>query len=421
MRILWITNGTLPEAMSLLTGKKEERNGSGSWVDTLAASLLKAEPSIELAIASPFMIDRMKALQGKQIRYYLLPRQVTKYPDDPNVCDMWQEICNEVKPDIVHIHGTEYPHGLSFVNACGNEHVVVSIQGMVSVIADYYLAGLSPLRILRNTSLRDYVRRDTLFIQLRDIRRRGRNEVQFLNRVKHVLGRTTWDKIHTQMINPQVTYHHCGETLREEFYSGEWKYALCKKHSIFISQGYYPLKGLHKFLDALHLVKKRYPDVHVRIAGINILPDNSIKTQLLRKAYEHIIYRQLKKYNLLDTVEFIGSKNANQMKVEMLNCNAYVLPSSIENSPNSLGEAQLLGVPCVASYVGGVPDMIPNDDCGYMYRYEDVEALAFYIMKIFKESDQFNGHVMKETARKRHNALANIEQLLNIYRSVCKE
>ena len=54
-------------------------------------------------------------------------------------------------------------------------------------------------------------------------------------------------------------------------------------------------------------------------------------------------------------------------------------PSSIENSPNSLGEAQLLGVPCIASDVGGVTDMIPNKECGIIYRFEEVELLAKHI------------------------------------------
>lgn len=42
----------------------------------------------------------------------------------------------------------------------------------------------------------------------------------------------------------------------------------------------------------------------------------------------------------------------------MLNANMFLLPSAIENSPNALGEAQMLGVPCVSSRVGGVEDMI---------------------------------------------------------------
>ena len=58
---------------------------------------------------------------------------------------------------------------------------------------------------------------------------------------------------------------------------------------------------------------------------------------------------------LEDKVSFLGPLNAEQMKAEYLRSNVFLCPSSIENSPNSLGEAQMLGVPCVASYVGGIP------------------------------------------------------------------
>jgi glycosyltransferase involved in cell wall biosynthesis len=41
------------------------------------------------------------------------------------------------------------------------------------------------------------------------------------------------------------------------------------------------------------------------------------------------------------------------MKSEYLNCKVFVSPSPIENSPNSVWDAEILGVPTVASYVGG--------------------------------------------------------------------
>lgn len=43
---------------------------------------------------------------------------------------------------------------------------------------------------------------------------------------------------------------------------------------------------------------------------------------------------------------------------QYLKAHIFVCPSSVENSPNSLGEAQLLGVPCIGSIAGGIPSML---------------------------------------------------------------
>ena len=57
-----------------------------------------------------------------------------------------------------------------------------------------------------------------------------------------------------------------------------------------------------------------------------------------------------------DKIEFLGRLSAEGMKQAYLDANVFVMPSTIENSPNSLGEAMLLGVPCVAADVGGVAE-----------------------------------------------------------------
>ena len=82
-------------------------------------------------------------------------------------------------------------------------------------------------------------------------------------------------------------------------------------------------------------------------------------------------------------MQFTGSLREDQMIAEYLNAHLFICPSSIENSPNSLGEAQLLGVPVIASYVGGVPDMVTHGETGLLYRFEEVEMLAEGIRNLF--------------------------------------
>ena len=48
------------------------------------------------------------------------------------------------------------------------------------------------------------------------MKKRGNLEVELLSSVKHIIGRTTWDKAHSFIINPTVCYHYNGENLRDE-------------------------------------------------------------------------------------------------------------------------------------------------------------------------------------------------------------
>lgn len=103
----------------------------------------------------------------------------------------------------------------------------------------------------------------------------------------------------------------------------------------------------------------------------------------------------------------------------MLNANMFLLPSAIENSPNALGEAQMLVVPCVSSRDGGVEDMIPNKDLGVMYRFSDINEMAYYICKVLDESPRFDNVNMRKQAATRHDRDVNSSELLSIYKTLC--
>ena len=104
------------------------------------------------------------------------------------------------------------------------------------------------------------------------------------------------------------------------------------------------------------------------------------------------------------------------MKQQYLDAHVYVLPSAIENSPNSLCEAQILGTPVVASYCGGTPTLLTDGQTGYFYRYEEYEMLAHTVMRLFKQEDftQLSSTEM-EVANKRHHRGNNAHRLAQIY------
>lgn len=63
-----------------------------------------------------------------------------------------------------------------------------------------------------------------------------------MKKVKHIIGRTTWDKACTSQINPKTRYYFCNETLRKKIYKYEYSLEKCEQHSIFVSQASNPIK-----------------------------------------------------------------------------------------------------------------------------------------------------------------------------------
>ena len=412
MKILWITNIIFPYTSEQLGVSKPFMGG---WMLASAKALVE-NGEVELFVATVYSGKEMKIVKSDSISYYLLPLKGSKIHYSKSLELYWQQVKREVEPEVVHIHGTEYAHGLSYLRACGSDGVVISIQGLVSVCERYYLAGMSFMEVVKSYTLRDLLK-GGLYRQQRDFKRRGVLEQEYLEKANHIIGRTSWDKAHVKAINSKVNYHFCNETLRETFYHHQWNYETCVPYTIFLSQAGYPIKGLHQLLKAMPFILKQYPGARVIVAGPDITDATTIKTRLKRGGYGKYIKQLIHKYHLEDKITFTGMLTEEQMCEQYLKANVFVCPSAIENSPNSLGEAQLLGVPCVAAYVGGVMDMIPDESCGLMNRFEEVEMLAENICKLFSNTD-YNNSKQRQKAVERHNQIMNRDRLMEIYKTI---
>lgn len=422
MNILWITNIIFPEAESLLTGGCVFKS-SGGWMIG-AANAIEKNKDISLSIAVPCnRVSELKVLKGEKITYYLFPLGSGNIKYNSSYEIYFSRIKEMAKPDITHIHGTEFTHGLSYVRACGAENVVASIQGMVSEIWKYKTLGITKWEIIKSLTFSDIFLNQSLFHKTKISKICGKYEIELIKSLHHVIGRTAWDCANTWAINPKINYHFCNETLRPEFYSGRWSYENCVKHSIFFNQPTNSIKGFHQLLKALPLVLDMFPDTKIFISGIKGLKQISLKNKLLESGYVKYLRNRIKKSNLESHLFFLGPLSSEEMKREYLSANVFVSCSSIENSSNSIGEAQLLGTPCISSYVGGMSDMISHGETGFLYRFEDINTLAFYICKFFSGNVDLTQLSKNEiiVASARHNPDINSIRLINIYKDIIKE
>lgn len=422
MKVLWITNQPTPEIAQKMNIKK---GFGGGWMVDLSMQLSNAK-DCELAIAFP--IDKSNV----QLQYSLhekivgigIPMEKNSLKIDYDVIEQYEKVINKFKPDVIHIWGTEYAHTYCAVKACENlgciNRAIISIQGLVSVYARHFW-GYIDKRKECFSSLRDILKRNTLKKQQKYFEIRGNFEKEALKKIKYVIGRTDWDKACVQQINPNVKYFFCNETLRKSFYNRKWNIDECMKHSIFVSQCQYPIKGLHMLLEAMPKILERYPNAHIFTTGRPKL-DLGWKETLKLTSYEIYLKKLIEKNNLKQHITFLGELDEVEMCNQYCKSHVFVSPSSIENSPNSVGEAMLLGVPVVSSDVGGVKNMLEHNKDGYIYPADEPYMIAHYVCNIFDDDDkaiEFSKNAYLH-ASMTHNGQKNLETLLNIYSKIIK-
>ncbi len=348
---------------------QQKLQASGGWIDALLDEMKKREET-QLFYFFFSTSQHVHGLELDGVKYYSFSEanQVS--------IDFLKSM------DVIHVYGTENIMVDALVHSVDARKVVVSIQGLKSEIAKDYLNGLEKSM----KGLPFLVRKGITAVQKvhqRNYWKDGLSEREVLKKVSHVIGRTHWDRQCVLDINPEMNYHKCQELLREPFYDvPKWNIASCNKHSIYIAQGNYTVKGIHTILKSMALLRKKYPDLKVRISGDNILKDDFLLTRLGLN-YAGLIRRLIEMHDLSESVEYIGVLNAQQVKQELLSCNVFLLPSLIENSPNSVGEALLTGVPVVASDVGGVRSLCAQNKAFRLYEADNDALLEKHIEAVF--------------------------------------
>ena len=121
-----------------------------------------------------------------------------------------------------------------------------------------------------------------------------------------------------------------------------------------------PTKGLGFLIEAFSIVKKDIPSAELILLG-----NGPCREELERQA---------SKTSCPDSIHFLGHRdNIEQLYRAM---DVFVLSSVAEGMPRAILEAMAAGVPCVATEVGGIPEILPSRDVGRLVPARDSDALA---------------------------------------------
>lgn len=424
MRVLWVCNIMLPAVARQLSLDYSVREG---WLSGLFQSLLeRGGEDLELGLCFPAG-DGFGA-QARKLRFGTRTVSCYGFAEDlehPERYDgaleaRFSEILAGFAPDLVHIFGTEFPHCYACARAFGRpERTLVGLQGMMGAIARAYMADLPPA-VQRSRTLRDVLRRDSLREQQEKFFARAEREEMLLKLAGHVTGRTPFDRETAQRIQPKAVYHFMNETLRDSFYTGRWEPERCRRYEIFVSQADYPIKGFHYLLQAMPEILAAFPETTIAVAGNSVLGTDGWKARLKIPAYGRYLRRLAARSHLMGKIRVLGRLDEEGMKRAYLSAHVFLCPSAMENSPNSVGEAQLLGVPVAASDIGGIPGVVEDGVGGLLFEKGSPKALAKAVLEIFS-SEETAGRLSRSERRdaaRRYDGARNLETLLEIYRGM---
>jgi glycosyltransferase involved in cell wall biosynthesis len=131
-----------------------------------------------------------------------------------------------------------------------------------------------------------------------------------------------------------------------------------------------PEKGVDRLLDAFAILRLQHPRTHLLIAG-----DGPERGRLESQAA---------RLGLGDAVTFLGY--CERVQDVLPQCDAFALPSLTEGIPLALLEAMAAGLPCVATAVGGVPEVLVDGESGLLVAPDSPSALCSGIARVLTDA-----------------------------------
>jgi len=377
---------------------------------------LAGRDDLDLAVASPCP-ESFVPFVADGVSYHGMPLEKAKtrvggvvsrwrecfvLPDMSQACI---DVVRDVEPDIIHVHGTENPFGL--IGPHIRTPVVISLQGLLTVYERFFFHGMTAQEIASLAFRKSFVLGwSDLHGYWRCVGMAARErEIMRINRF--FMGRTGWDRAVLRTVNPAAAYHHCDEVLRPPFYRAAWEHEAAATRTIFCTSNTLTWKGAECLIEALGLLHGAgYADVRLRIAGI---PPEGPGNQFYAA--------RARKHGVIESVDWLGRLDAEELVAGLLGATVFAYPSHIDNSPNALCEALLVGVPTVASYVGGVPSLIDDRHDGLLYPDGDPYALADGIRRLLDDASLAVdiGQRARERAVHRHDPDSISARLRNVY------
>jgi glycosyltransferase involved in cell wall biosynthesis len=390
MKVAWLCAYPLTLLQPELTLVRDPKAHPGSWIVNLATMLAEREDIDLHIITASSGISKSQAVTKFAITFnvirhtfpcsnrgfprYLRLDLLTAYS---RLRLQIKKLLIGLRPDLIHVHGTEYCYGLAALDA--HFPAIVSIQGIVGELA----------RTSRSLSL-----------QLQ-----SRLEDKVLRKARYFGTRTAWANRVIRARNSAATIYEFPEAINPSFFKPVSERS---GQDILMVGEIVRRKGVEDALHAMCLVTAALPSARLVLVG-----DGPAAYVQQLKAFS-------RSTGIASNVEWLGFKQTREVAELHRTATILIHPSHIDNSPNSVAEAMASGLPVIASDVGGIPSMIEDGVTGVLVPPDDPQELAAKIISLLRDGAERNRLATRarSIALERHCPSKVAARAMQVYRDI---
>ncbi len=144
-------------------------------------------------------------------------------------------------------------------------------------------------------------------------------------------------------------------------------------------------KGLNVLLSAIQEIIKEKKDIVLRVVG-----DGDMRSE-----YEEIVKRK----GLSKNVVFVGAVYGEELVNEYRNADIFVLPTEKESFGMAVAEAMASGLPVVSTNIGGVSEVVKNNETGYLVEVGNQHALSEKVLELLNDCEKRINFGLRAQAR----------------------
>ena len=418
MRILWFANTACNAA-----GHMGEKTIAGGWLQSLD---LQLQEKVDLHVAF-YANWHEKTFNYGKATYHVIPPDNIRKSSLTNIfkphvitnedVDKYLAIIDTVKPDIIHVHGTENPFG-AILNRT-QLPVLNSLQGIVAPYAHHVRCDAYKELLVsipkKAKGLKGKLLSFTPMQSFKVFELMAKRELESMKKYKIYIGRTDWDRRVCTALSPDCQYYVGDDILRDVFYGRykHWKPIPEREKLVLhttISDN--PIKGFSTIVETIPVLQEAGLNIEWKVAGVD---DTSDMVRIAKRMYG-------KQYPS-SALTLLGTIPADVLADELMLADIYVHPSFGENSANSLCEAMLMGLPCIATAGGGTMSVITDGVEGLLVQIRDPWALAGTIAELAKDRERGveMGRKAAERARVKHDPVKCMQQVYNTYLKILQK
>lgn len=400
----------------------EKIKTTGTWLIAMGNALAKTT-NLELYNIAYGNVKTITKRNAGNITQWIIPykERIKYHKGSKKLVSFIREVDHEVKPDLIHVWGTENGFGFAVIDAKLQTPVLLEMQGLLFAIVKFYYGGLSHSDLRHCIGLKELLRPGIHPYFIRRIyKKRGKHELHLIRQMKHISVQSDWVHSIVKYVNPGCHLYHTGMMLRSEFNETPvWQpQQNGDTLNIFTScSGPIPYKGLHVVFEAIAILKKKYPNIQLRIGG-DIRTGK--KYGFLREGYTTWMLRKIEELGIKDSVVWLGLLSADEMIDEMHKSSVVVIPSFVESYCLFLAESMMVGVPTVVSFAGAMPQLAEHNRSALYFPMGDHWSCARQVERIITEptlADKLSVEGRKK-ALERNDPGAVLQIQLDIYDTI---